>query len=81
MSNSEMIMFPRELSDELAELIAGRARCCGGIALDIWEEICAKFGTEAEQAGVEGSAGLYYSKHAAVANGEQKIEPLYRVKK
>jgi hypothetical protein len=32
-------------------------------------------------AGYEGSAGLYYSKRAAVANGEQAIEPVYRVKK
>lgn len=32
-------------------------------------------------AGYEGSAGLYYSKLAAVANGEQVIEPVYRVKK
>lgn len=81
MSNSEMIMFPRELSDELAELIAERARVCGGGALEIWEAICNQFGTEAEQAGVEGSAGLYYTRLLAVANGEQKIEPLYRVKK
>lgn len=31
--------------------------------------------------GYEGSAGLYYTRMLAVANGEQKIEPLYRVKK
>jgi hypothetical protein len=32
-------------------------------------------------AGYEGTSGLYYSKLAAVANGEQRIEPIYRVKK
>lgn len=36
---------------------------------------------EYEIAGYEGSSGLYYSKLAAVANGEQRIEPIYRVKK
>jgi hypothetical protein len=37
--------------------------------------------SDLEVAGYEGSAGLYYSKQAAVANGEQRIEPVYRVKK
>lgn len=32
-------------------------------------------------AGYEGSSGLYYSRLAAVANGEQSVEPVYRVKK
>ncbi|AFV50642.1 Lar-like restriction alleviation protein [Pseudomonas phage AF] len=32
-------------------------------------------------AGYEGTSGLYYSKLAAVANGEQAVEPVYRVKK
>lgn len=36
---------------------------------------------EYEIAGYEGSSGLYYSRLAAVANGEQSIEPVYRVKK
>lgn len=36
---------------------------------------------EYELAGYEGNSGLYYSKLAAVANGEQRIEPIYRVKK
>lgn len=36
---------------------------------------------ELEVAGYEGAAGLYYTKALAVANGEQKIEPIYRVKK
>lgn len=31
-------------------------------------------------AGYEGCAGLYYTRQLAVANGEQKIEPVYRVK-
>ncbi|WP_330509275.1 hypothetical protein V1687_11545 [Pseudomonas putida] len=42
-SNTEMVSFPRELSDELAELIATRARVCGGGAFDIWEAICEGF--------------------------------------
>lgn len=37
--------------------------------------------SELEIAGYEGSSGLYYSKMAAVANGEQVIEPVYRVTK
>lgn len=36
---------------------------------------------EYEIAGYEGSSGLYYSRLAAVANGEQSVEPVYRVKK
>ncbi|QXH44237.1 hypothetical protein KSS93_15170 [Pseudomonas xanthosomatis] len=43
-SNTEMISFPRELSDELAELIAEKARVCGGGAFEIWELICERFG-------------------------------------
>ncbi|WP_369991240.1 hypothetical protein [Pseudomonas xanthosomatis] len=39
-----MISFPRELSDELAELIAEKARVCGGGAFEIWELICERFG-------------------------------------
>lgn len=38
------IWFPRELGDGLAELIAEKARVCGGGAFDIWEEICERFG-------------------------------------
>lgn len=34
-----------------------------------------------EIVGYEGSSGLYYSRLSAVANGEQSIEPVYRVKK
>ncbi|HDS1770688.1 hypothetical protein NPS33_25055 [Pseudomonas putida] len=43
-SNTEMVSFPRELSDDLAELIATRARVCGGGALEIWDAICDSFG-------------------------------------
>lgn len=43
-SNTEMVSFPRELSDNLAELIATRARVCGGGAYEIWEAICEGFG-------------------------------------
>lgn len=48
-SNTEMVSFPRELSDDLAELIATRARVCGGGAFEIWEAICEGFGKPAEQ--------------------------------
>lgn len=34
-----------------------------------------------EIAGYEGTAGIYYSRLLAVANGEQAVEPVYRVKK
>ena len=48
-SNEKMISFPRELSDELAELIATKARVCGGGADEIWEAICEGFGKSYEQ--------------------------------
>ncbi|WP_409302805.1 hypothetical protein [Pseudomonas sp. KCJK8993] len=48
MSN-EMISFPRELSDDLAEFIAEKARVCGGGADEIWEALCERFGQPAEQ--------------------------------
>ena len=51
MSNNDTISFPRELSDELAELIAEKARVCGAGAFDIWEEICERFGTQAQLRG------------------------------
>lgn len=47
--NNEMISFPRELSDDLAELIAEKAMVCGGGAYDIWEAICEGFGKPAAQ--------------------------------
>ncbi|NVZ91376.1 hypothetical protein HX813_24385 [Pseudomonas yamanorum] len=45
MNTTQTISFPRELSDELGELIAEKARVCGGGAFDIWEAICEQFGT------------------------------------
>ena len=48
-SNTEMVSFPRELSDDLAELIATRARVCGGGAFEIWEAICEGFAVPAPQ--------------------------------
>lgn len=48
-SNTEMVSFPRELSDDLAELIATRARVCGGGAFEIWEAICEGFAAPAPQ--------------------------------
>ncbi|PNG87587.1 hypothetical protein [Pseudomonas putida] len=48
-SNTEMVSFPRELSDDLAELIAHRARVCGGGAFEIWEAICEGFAAPAQQ--------------------------------
>jgi len=44
-----MVSFPRELSDDLAELIAHRARVCGGGAFEIWEAICEGFAAPAQQ--------------------------------
>lgn len=35
----ECITFPRDLTDEMAEAIALRANCCGGIADDVWEAL------------------------------------------
>lgn len=46
-SSTEMVSFPRELSDDLAELIATRARVCGGGAFEIWEAICEGFAVPA----------------------------------
>lgn len=43
----QLVSFPRELSDDLAELIAHRARVCGGGAFEIWEAICEGFGQPA----------------------------------
>jgi len=48
-SNTEMVSFPRELSDDLAELIATRARVCGGGAFEIWEAICEGFAAPVQQ--------------------------------
>ena len=48
-SNTEMVSFPRELTDDLAELIGTRARVCGGGACEIWEAICQGFGKPVEQ--------------------------------
>lgn len=47
--SKEMISFPRELSDDLAEFIAEKARVCGGGADEIWEALCERFGQPAEQ--------------------------------
>lgn len=58
MSNNYMISFPRELSDELAELIAEKARVCGG-AFEIWEAICEQFGTQAKHQGEPVAYVLY----------------------
>ncbi|CAI8806872.1 hypothetical protein EMIT0324P_11068 [Pseudomonas chlororaphis] len=49
MSNSEMISFPRELSDDLAEFIAEKARVCGGGVYEIWEALCERFAQPAAQ--------------------------------
>ena len=47
---TQMVAFPRELGDELAELIAEKARVCGGGAFEIWEAICDQFGQPAPAA-------------------------------
>jgi hypothetical protein len=61
---TQMVTFPRELSDELAELIAEKARVCGGGAFEIWEAICEQFGQ---------------SVPAAVTNGQEAMAELDRV--
>ena len=49
-SNTEqMVSFPRELSDEMAERIARAAHVCGGGAYEIWEAICEGFDKPADQ--------------------------------
>ena len=35
------VILPRELTDQMTEAIAFEARCCGGIAYDIYEAIVA----------------------------------------
>lgn len=58
MSN-ETISFPRELSDDLAEFIAEKARVCGGGAYEIWEALCERFGQPAERHQGEPVAEVY----------------------
>lgn len=88
----QMISFPRELSDELAELIAEKARVCGGGAFEIWEAICDQFGTQAKHHGEpvayaafadNGNIRCWSSNCEAVglkvlAEGGSEIVPLYR---
>ena len=38
-NEKEYVRIPRELTDHIAEAIAFEARCCGGIAYDIYEAI------------------------------------------
>ena len=38
---SQNVILPREITDKIAEAIAFEARCCGGIAYDIYEAIIA----------------------------------------
>ena len=91
MSNNDMISFPRELSDGLAELIAEKARVCGAGAFDIWEEICERFGTQAQLRGEPhswsyklGGEQRFYptdprlSNFGAYADLMSDVEPLYR---
>ncbi|NWC84256.1 hypothetical protein HX798_28840 [Pseudomonas putida] len=53
MDSQRLICFPRELGEELAELIAEKARCCGGGALELWEAICEGFGKAVVQSSAE----------------------------
>lgn len=91
MSN-ETISFPRELSDDLAEFIAEKARVCGGGAHDIWEALCERFGRPAEQhqgepldwivvspEGMEPVKGLAYSLENAgrYADAGWQVTPVY----
>ena len=83
MSNAEkMVPVPREWLELLVEAGPGEA-----ISRSEIKEIQGFLGqptipdVEYEIAGYEGSSGLYYSRLSAVANGEQSVEPVYRVKK
>jgi uncharacterized protein YrrD len=85
MSEQEkMLIVPTSLIEKARAEAERGVKCCGcsgsGEAMDILTEVLAA-PKSIEIAGYEGSSGLYYSKMAAVANGEQVIEPVYRVKK
>lgn len=41
------VMVPKEMTDEIGEAISMRARCCGGIALDIYDAMLAAAPQEA----------------------------------
>lgn len=64
----KMVIFPRELSDDLAELIAKKARVCGGGAFDIWEAICERFGQSAPAAETDEHV-VFESWHKSVVEG------------
>jgi hypothetical protein len=75
-----MVTFPRELSDDLAELIAEKARVCGGGAFDIWEAICEQFGQPAPTAVADerytciGKGGEYVRLGTAIGAGQSRGE-------
>lgn len=81
MSNNDMISFPRELSDGLAELIAEKARVCGAGAFDIWEEICERFGTQAKHQGepvawINSATGHVTTSPVVVMDWDDEKEPV-----
>ncbi|MCH4880213.1 hypothetical protein EQV97_22920 [Pseudomonas sp. TMW22090] len=81
MSNNDMISFARELSDELAELIAEKARVCGGGAFDIWEAICDQFGTQAQHQGepvawINSATGHVTTSPVVVMDWDDEKEPV-----
>jgi hypothetical protein len=71
--NTQMVTFPRELSDELAELIAEKARVCGAGAFDIWEAICEQFGRSALSAETDEHVA-FESWHKSVVEGDPSHE-------
>lgn len=67
--------------DDVKELLARADISSGSDPSDDHSVDAGKIVEDYEIAGYEGSSGLYYSRLAAVANGEQSVEPVYRVKK
>ncbi|HDS1728938.1 TPA: hypothetical protein QEM47_001673 [Pseudomonas putida] len=83
-SNAEMVRFPRELSDDLGELIAHRARVCGGGAFEIWEAICEGFGQAVTQPHPEPIAwmvgtAIWWTKEEAERDAEATGLPIVGV--
>lgn len=69
MSN-ETISVSRELSDDLAEFIAEKARVCGGGAYEIWEALCERFGQPADQ----GQSPLAVKQYGQDSTGHSDVE-------
>lgn len=85
MSNAEkmLIVSSADIEKARSEAEAG-VNCCGcsgsGEAMDLLAKILAE-STALETVGYITPSGFYPTKLEAVANGEQSVEPVYRVKK